>query len=1019
MINRHYWKIAFLILLSACSAENKVEEGPHPHWENPKFLGEQVLAPRASFFEFEQVDLANEGNKMASNRFLSLDGKWKFQFSEKDAIRPQEFYKKTYDTKEWPDIDVPGNWELQGYGIPYYLDEEYPFTPNPPMVPEENPVGSYKKKFEVPKEWEGKRTILSFGSVRSAFYVWVNGQKVGAGKGSKVPLEFDITNAVTTGENDIAVEVYRWSDGAYLEGQDTWRVSGLERSVAVYVTEPVYIQDYRLNGGLDPSYNTGLLHFDASIQGKGKLKTSLSLNGTLVAEATHSGSWQYNVPDVRQWSAENPVLYDFNIELFNEQGEFVSATHQKIGFRSIEIKNSQLLVNGAAIDIKGVNRCEWHPVTGRSIPFEDMLQDVKMMKQNNINAVRASHYPNDVRWYKLCDSYGLYVVDEANIEAHGMQFHESSYEGVSDNLEWEAAYLDRTKRMYERDKNFTSIIIWSLGNEAGDGRNFANNYKWLKKQDSTRMVQYQPAWYKEHTDIVTPMYKNKWFIEEFAKKEDPRPLILCEYAHAMGNSVGNLQDYWDVIDQYPNLQGGFIWDWSDQTIAKQINGVEVWAYGGDMGDPKNMNDSSFCANGLVRADRSPYPYLQEVKKVYQPYQFTQIDAAGGVYEVFNKNFFRNSKNLVFSYSILEDGMLKYEKELNFYPVDAQSKKRFKVDPPFKFKANASYILNIACTLASTENGVEKGNVVAWEQFVLQDKPIEKVAFSNVQIKKEANKIVMSNGQTTAAIDLEKGWLTTLTSNQETLFSGSLVYDFWRAPVDNDLGNGMQKRCAVWQEAGNVLKVESIEVSANKKAVEVTHSHLPGNGRIKTVYSIDNMGALDVQSELVAGPDSTSEIPRIGMKMLLEPTYEQMKWFGRGPHESYWDRKSSAKIGVYEGTVWEQYTAYVRPQENGNKSDVYWASFTDTNGKGIKVMGKPTIDLTAHHFDTAILDHTGRSSKNKHGNEVKKGEVISLHIDYKQMGVGGDNTWGARTHPQYTLPYANYQFGFKLTPIQKN
>ena len=608
-------------------------------WEDPTVFQINQEKPRAHFFPYESEALAIENNPERSQYYQSLNGEWKFNFSPNPNDREKNFYKANFDDSEWSTIKVPGSWELQGWSVPIYLDEEYPFTPNPPFVPHDyNTVGAYRKSFTIYETWNDRQIIIRFGSVRSAFYVWVNGEKIGYGQGSKTPVEFDITDFVEVGENNVSVEVYRFSDGSYLEGQDTWRVSGLERDVYIYARSTSRINDFFVRANLDSTYSTGLFSVDVDLE-QSIIDSGLTLQAKLVeplrrnrvvfdstksvpSDSMSSIQIASIVKRVKTWTAEEPNLYRLQLSLRNGAGEVIESFTQQVGFRKVEISDGQLKVNGKPIMIRGVNRHEWDPVVGRSITEASMVKDIQIMKQHNINAVRASHYPNQERWYELCNEYGLYVVDEANIEAHGMRFHEQKYGFISNDTSWTAQWIDRGNRMFERDKNHPSIIMWSMGNEAGDGQNFVELYEFLKGKDTSRPVVYEPARNNAHSDVFFPMYDNINEISAFADTVTNRPQILCEFAHAMGNSVGNLVDYWETFEKYPNVQGGFIWDWVDQTILKtDSTGKSFWAYGGDFGTEYAENDSNFCANGLVAADRSLNPHMHEVKKVYQPIRF--------------------------------------------------------------------------------------------------------------------------------------------------------------------------------------------------------------------------------------------------------------------------------------------------------------------------------------------------------------------------------------------------------------
>ena len=1002
---------------------------------NPEIFSKNQLDAHASIFPFENERLALANHKENSDRYLSLNGIWKFHYAENPEETINEFYKADCSTDDFQEIKVPGNWEAQGFGTPYYLDEEYPFKPDPPHTPLDNPIGSYKRKFQIPEEWmESRRVIVQFGSVRSAMYLWINGEEVGFAKGSKTPIEFDITPYVQIGDNDISVRVYRWSDGSYLEGQDTWRISGLERDVYIYSVPDIQVQDVFAKATLDSSYTHGLLDLEVKLQNHKDISLPISLEITLLDkdaqivwkesreniavedQALIELNTTIDTPD--QWSAEHPNLYTLLVKNISDQNlnEVIAAD---IGFRSVEIKNRQLLINGKAVDIKGVNRCEWDPHYGRYVSQELMLKDITMMKQNNINAVRTSHYPNDEYWYWLCDKYGLYVVDEANIETHGMQFHPESYELISNNNLWQEAFLDRTKRMVERDKNHPSIIGWSLGNEAGDGKNFVNNYQWVKQRDPTRPVQYQEAWYESHTDLVVPMYKDVDFIKEYAHKGDERPLILCEYAHAMGNSVGNLQDYWDVIEAHDNLQGGFIWDWVDQTFAKtNEDGQHIWAYGGDMGDPKTMNDSSFCANGLVFADRTPYPYLKEVKKVYQNIKIKQIDTQSGTFVLHNKYFFSNTSNLDFYYSICQDGEIVHTNKLNMKTVNPRDSSQFNVVYPDGLEQNKyEYHINFSIYQRTESNLVPSGHLMAEDQIAingrhrLKDSPV--LALTKSDIVDDNGWISIKTDKWTIWINKRTGYLSKIVMDDVNILQEPIRPNFWRAPTDNDLGNGLPKRASFWKSATTNNKLTSLDYELEEGKATVTAKHEYQSYSQTTTYVTDDSGNILVKTIVEADKD-LPEIPRIGLQMILDGDFNQVEWFGRGPEENYWDRKTASSVGKYKSAISTFNTPYLRPQENGNRSDVRWFIISDGNGRSLKFESLDVFNFSLFPYKYSELEHHGQDF-NKHGSEILPSGITSINIDHLQMGVGGDNSWGAKTHEKYTIRPDTYEYAFIISP----
>ncbi|MFH1851236.1 MAG: glycoside hydrolase family 2 TIM barrel-domain containing protein [Candidatus Neomarinimicrobiota bacterium] len=1039
-------KVIFTVGIIAFMAGTGMAESgssaPLNDWENPAVVGINKEPGHVASISFAIMEEALRGDWENTASVLFLNGKWKFHWAPKPAERAMDFYRDGYDVSTWDDINVPGNWELQGYGVARYLDEEYPFEPTPPNHdPENNPVGSYRRDFTLPEDWNGKEIFLHFAGIRSAAYVWVNGRQVGYTQGSKTPSEFNITEFVRTSVNTVAVQVYRFSDGSYLEGQDAWRISGIEREVYLYSKPKVHIRDYFVKADLDGDYRDGLLNIDVSIRNTDRRSGKINLKATLfdtdqpLWSATKAlelaGQPELNlqfdtqIPNPRKWTAESPNLYRIIFELMSDaatETEYLSST---TGFRKIEIINGQLCVNGVAIYIKGVNRCETHPDYGRHVPLETMIRDIELMKQFNINAVRTSHYPNDPRWYELCDEYGLYVVDEANIETHGIQFHPEGINYLSDYPDWQQAYLERTQRMVERDKNHPSIIIWSLGNEAGDGRNFVNNYQWIKRRDPSRPVQYQPAWWKDHTDIICPMYRDTWFLERYHDYDPGRPLILCEYAHAMGNAVGNLQDYWDTFEKYPNLQGGFIWDWVDQTFRKTgADGVEFWAYGGDMGDDKLNNDSAFCANGLVHADRELKPHIREVKKVYQNIAFTAVDIEKGTVAVKNKFAFTNLSEYQFSWILEADGVTVKEGVLPVLDAAPGQETTVSIKLPRKGPApGLEWLLKIEAKTKVAKPGIPAGHTIAWEQFQVKSGPpvplLRPADMPVLALEQNDSLATIKGHEFQLRFDKIRGRIDSwIYQDQPIILEGPRPH-FWRAGVDSDIagGNELPRRAAIWKEAGETQKILRCRVQYLNSAliqVEVYSALVDEGARYKSTYLVYGSGDVVIENYFSPREESLPALPRFGMTMLLPPAYTRIAWYGRGPHESYWDRKTGAAIGLYGGLIDDQFFRYVRPQETGNKTDVRWLAVSQENGYGLLAVGLPELYASAYPFRYSELDYIVGSQR--HGSELKRGDIVTLNLDLKQLGVGGDNAWGARPHAKYTLYPREYSYSFRLRPF---
>jgi len=1009
-------------------------------WEDPTVFQINQEKPRAHFFPYDSEALAIENNPDRSQYFQSLNGEWKFNFSPNPIDREKNFYKANFDDSEWSTIKVPGSWELQGWSAPIYLDEEYPFTPNPPFVPHDyNTVGAYRKSFTIYEAWNDRQIIIRFGSVRSAFYVWVNGKKIGYGQGSKTPVEFDITDFVEAGENNVSVEVYRFSDGSYLEGQDTWRVSGLERDVYIYARSKSRINDFFVRANLDSTYSTGFFSLDVELE-QSIIDSGLTLQAKLVeplrrnrvvfdstksvpSDSMSSIQIASIVKRVKTWTAEEPNLYRLQLSLRNGAGEVIESFTQQVGFRKVEISDGQLKVNGKPIMIRGVNRHEWDPVVGRSITEASMVKDIQIMKQHNINAVRASHYPNQERWYELCNEYGLYVVDEANIEAHGMRFHDQKYGFISNDTSWTAQWIDRGNRMFERDKNHPSIIMWSMGNEAGDGQNFVELYEFLKGKDTSRPVVYEPARNNAHSDVFFPMYDNINEISAFADTVTNRPQILCEFAHAMGNSVGNLVDYWETFEKYSNVQGGFIWDWVDQTILKtDSTGKSFWAYGGDFGTEYAENDSNFCANGLVAADRSLNPHMHEVKKVYQPIRFKADNLKRGRVKVTNDFDFIDLSDYTFSWFIKGDDKTISSGRFGTLDLKAGESRSLQFNlSNIRPKPGVRYYLTVQAKTKYKKPMVPENHLVAWDQFEL---PIYRELVAENMSELPALNLFKSDkgaevyGQGFKVVfDKNFGQLSEYVVNGEALISSPAETHFWRAPNDNDLGNGMPLRTQVWKNAGVRMKTKEVKsILKNNTAVVVMVSEDTLSGTlVESQYSVYGNGMVNIRQTIIIADSILTEIPRIGMKFILPGDYNYVEWFGRGPHESYWDRKTSAAIGYYKGTVWEQTYQYVRPQETGNKTDVHWMALSNGN-TGILAKGQPTFDASVHQYPYSDLDYLPKSQR--HGKlDLNPKAVVNWLIDYKQMGVGGDDSWGAKPLKKYSLFPGKYNYSFTLIPFK--
>ena len=1030
-------------------------------WENPGMFSQNKEDPHATLISFSDEASALGAVKTKSPNYVSLDGIWKFNLVKSPGQRPCWFFKDDFDTRSWDDIEVPSNWEMKGYDVPIYVNIAYPHKNDPPYIQHEyNPVGSYKRDFRIPSDWRNKEIFLHFGAVASAFYVWVNEQPVGYSQDSKTPAEFNITKYLKRGNNSLAVEVYRWCDGSYLEDQDFWRMSGIQRTVFLHARPKTYIRDFFAIGDLVNDYRDGLLKLDVSLEKADDknndffVEASLFDNGkklygeTKEVKMTDNKAdvkFEKDFPEIKRWSAETPDLYSLVISLKRSNGEILESVSSKIGFRKVEIRNSRLLVNGVAVLLKGTNMHEHSDVNGHVVDEALILKDIRIMKSNNINAMRTSHYPQQELWYEMCDKYGLYLIDEANIESHGIGYDKDVT--LADKPEWAAAHLARMQSMVERDKNHPSVIIWSMGNEAGDGHNFLNNYKWTKVRDATRPVQYERAekstnTTERHTDIICPMYARIEEIEAYARDEkNDRPLIMCEYAHAMGNSTGNLQDYWDVIEKYPKLQGAFVWDWVDQGILKtDESGEKYWAYGGDFGEEGVPSDGNFCINGLTWPDRTGKPGLNEVKKVYQYVGFEPVDLRAGFIRIKNKYDFINLSAFEFDWEVVSDGTILQSGKVPLSVLKPEPGRSCNLMIPIEKiipLQGTEYFLNLRVSRSDSWNILPENHVYATEQFKL---PVEggqvdlnQYNLAVLQTKTVGNKLEVGGTDMTVLFNLENGRLESFKFKGTELILKGPEPDFWRPPTDNDYGYDMDKILGIWKKAGEkavVAKADIRQPELGKVVVVFRYDIMgPDGGKIagySTTYTLLGSADVIISNSFNKVSDRLPEIPRMGMQMQLPVEFANLRWFGRGPHENYTDRKRSADVGLYESTVADQYVPYIRPQENGYKTDTRWLALTDDNGTGIMVSGDPIFCFAALNYVHDDFESPGKLSvyrkdaktANTHTIDVKPRELVNLNIDLGQMGVGGDDSWGAPIHPEYRLLNSSYEYSFRLRPIVK-
>lgn len=1033
------------LLLGACqqisSPDNGATVGAQSahDWENPAVFSVGALVDRAYFGTFPSRQQAMTKQDIESDYYYSLDGQWHFNFVEKPADRPRDFFANDADVSDWPLIPVPSDWQLQGYDYPIYVNHGYGFPKNKPKAPDYNPVGSYRRNFTVPADWQDKRVILHFGAVRSAFYVWVNGEKVGYSQDGKLPAEFDIGDKLKPGENQIAMQVFRWSDGSYLEDQDMWRLSGIQRSIFLQVLPKTQIWDVHAATSLDEATLAGNLALNLTIENAGEQPTQATVDIQLLdgeqvlwniqqtiqtnSRQKHQVKLTHQVSKVTPWSAEVPKLYDLLLTL-HQPDQPDQVVRQPVGFKNVRIENGLLKVNGQPVIIKGVNRHEHEPERGQAIGRESMLTDIQLMKRNNINTVRASHYPNDPYWYKLCDEYGLYVIDEANVESHGYGFEQ---DGVGNDPAFKAAILDRVKGMFERDKNHASIISWSLGNEIGPGPNISAAYQMIKALDNNRIVQYETRanWYKQKmTDVVGWMYANREEITDHYLGNYPdQPFIWVEYAHTMGNSGGNLKELWDYVYEHPQVQGGSIWDWVDQGLYKtDEQGNQFLAYGGDFEPEGVRNANNYLANGLIGADRVPHPVLFEVHKLYQDIAVTQI--ASGQYDILNRNFFRDLSYVQGGWELLKNGEQIASGKLPELTAPAQQHQTVSVAELANLKMDGSgeYVVNIRFYAKQAQGVIPKGHLVASEQFILQSAtPVASVqADPNEAMAVSDDSIVFTSGDVALRVNKLNGRIESYQVDGNELVKEGLFPNFWRAMTDKDNGNRLwEKSAAAYKAAAEEASVSSVVVERKKGIPHVTFTlNFPSLNATGTLgYALGKGGRVDIDYALTL-PKHLPEMPRFGLKMQLPDGFDLVKWYGRGPWENYQDRKYSADLGIYQSSVSALYTPYIRPQENGNRTDTRWLEITNAQGVGLKVTGMPRFDFTAHHNTIADFDYP-KVGPNRHATDIKPRPMTELILDLRQRGAGGDNSWGATPYDDYRLlpeKQQDYRLQLQIEPI---
>ena len=999
--------------------------GVASEWNDLGVLQVNREAPHATMMVYPNTEAALGYDRATSPWFQSLNGEWKFNWVKSPPDRPVDFFKPSFDVGGWDTIRVPANWQMEGHGLRIYSNSRYPFKKDPPHAPTEwNPVGSYRREFMASNDWKGRETFIVFDGVESAFYLWINGEKVGYSQGSRTPAEFNITPYLKPGKNVLAVEVYRWSDGSYLEDQDFWRLSGIYREVYLWSTAQSHIRDFTVVTDLDDQYKDAILSLDIDLAGQGSVEMDLfdaERNKVLSHPETR-------IVNPRKWSAENPYLYTALLTLKDATGKTIEVIPQRVGFRKVEIKNSRFCVNGVPVLIKGVNRHEHHADTGHTIDRASMIRDIQLLKENNFNAVRTCHYPNMPEWYELCDEYGIMLWDEANIESHGMGY---KAESLAKQPEWKAAHLDRIRRMVERDKNHPSIITWSMGNEAGDGENFGACYDWIKANDPSRPVHYERAeGSKRHTDIANRMYAPSEKIRKYTESDATKPYIICEYMHAMGNSNGGAKEYWDLFYEDNIVQGGFVWDWMDQGIRlpvppefeKNIGTGPVektfFAYGGWFEDPVGVhNNGNFCMNGLIGADQVPHPGAYAMKYLQRNIHVLPINLKTGKVQIKNWFDFTTLEDAVSGHWKVEaNGKRVAEGEVPIFGIAPKQEKTVALDlPEIIPEVGKEYFLTLEFRAKKNHHPlVKEGHLLAWDQFKLpQEKPmIPAEAKGMVSVDESATAIVVKGEGFEVAFDKASGTMASFTANgKNRIVSGGLP-ELSRAQNDNERGQKPPVN-HVWDTAGEKAVVESIVVKQVGGAAKVVvRKRLPSvRGGFATTYTVQPSGEVGVEAsfDLTNTPDEMRPPLRIGMEWKIPAAFENMEWFGRGG-ETYVDRNFEP-IGLFKGTVDGQWTDYSRPQENGSKTAVRWVALTDGNGDGLRVSAEGALlEIGARHYSQQTMRESGYSF------QMERSDDIFLNIDATQSGVGGITSWRATPMEKYRLNQATYRYAYRLVPV---
>lgn len=1039
MFRQLMFSCACLAVLSAEAQKDK------PWWLDPEVNEVNTMAPRAAFFAYETENLAKADQKARSERYLSLEGKWKFNFSKDHDKAPRDFYSLKYDDSQWTDFPVPGILELNGYGDAIYSNNGYPwrtqFRPEPPFVEERNNyTGSYRKMVTVPADWKGERIYLHVGSATSNLMVWVNGKFVGYSEDSKVSAEFDLTKYLTPGkENLIAMQVMRWCDGSYLEDQDFWRFTGIAREVYLYARPQAHIADLFITPDLVNNYQDGTLEVKLNAVGAKGETVMFSLKdkeGKEVAAQTAKvgGNGEvkvnFDIKNPLKWTAETPNLYTLYTTLMDGK-QVAEVVPQRVGFRKVEIKNAQVLVNGQPVLFKGANRHELDPVTGYVVSMDRMLEDIRVMKELNINAVRTCHYPNDPRWYELCDIYGIYMVAEANIESHGMGYGDKT---LAKEPTYEKAHLERNESNIKIYKNHPSIIFWSVGNEAGHGPNFEKAYDLVKAYDPSRPCQYEQAGQNGKTDIFCPMYYDYGGCDKYSQGDNPRPLIQCEYAHAMGNSMGGFKEYWDMVRKYPKYQGGFIWDFVDQGLrVKNKQGKTIYAYGGDFGRYPT-SDHNFNCNGIINPDRKPNPHANEVRYYYQNIWATAKDLKAGEVEVYNENFFKSLDDVELQWTLESEGKV-LANGRNALDIPAQQKRVVKLDGySLPADVKGEVVLNLDFVLKKAEPMLDAGYAVAREQFVVNPytfPTMESVLavtsgkYDTRKVEKEEKVawVTLSAGNTSVTFNHWNGWIDYLDVDGKPMLEEgyAITPDFWRAPTDNDYGAGTQRKLHAWKNPE--MKMKSFKVVENEgkaeKGVEVVYDMPSVEATLTMTYTLTPAGELVVNEAMTVNKDAKHkpELMRYGMQLVMPKAYNMLTYYGKGPGENYIDRNNGDRLGVYDAKVADQYWGYVRPQESGNKTEVRYWQVKDENGKGLEFYSFAPMECsTLNYLASDLDDGWDKNAHQSHSGDLTPRDFSVVKLAARQRGLACVNSWGAIPLEQYRMPYQDYSFTYVIRPL---